>query len=87
MSVGSYQSHQDRNRQIGFTVKSLVLASIALSIYLIVLKLMSVFNYQQLEIIVNCLYFQIIGAFSLSTMLQILKVSDINFDVYKQPVS
>ncbi|WDE03169.1 hypothetical protein SG34_017325 [Thalassomonas viridans] len=79
-----HQSHQDRIRQIGFTVRSLVYISMALSLYLVALKAMEVLAIEYLEIILNSLYFQLLAAFSIATMLRILKVEDINFDVYKK---
>ncbi|WP_281560552.1 hypothetical protein [Thalassomonas sp. RHCl1] len=79
-----YQSYQDRNRQIGFTIRSMFYISIALSLYLMVLKTIAVFHLEYLEVILNSLYFQLIGAFSIFTTLRILDVRDINFDVYKK---
>ena len=79
-----YQSPRDRDRQIGFAIKSMFYISIALSLYLLALKLMTVFELAYLEILLNSLYFQLIGAFSIITTLRILDVKDINFDVYKK---
>ncbi|WDE14002.1 hypothetical protein [Thalassomonas haliotis] len=79
-----HQSFQDRNRQIGFSVKSLVYISMALSFYLLALKAMKVHELEYLEIILNSLYFQLLAAFAIATILRMLKVGDINFDVYKK---
>ncbi len=78
-----YQAEKDRYRQIELSVKSLVFMSIMASIFLITIKMINQYNLDALEALIMSLYLQLTVLISLGSMLHFIKVSDIDFDVYK----
>lgn len=78
-----YQAKKDRYRQIELSVKSLVFMSIMASIFLITIKMINQYNLDELEALIMSLYLQLTVLISLGSMLHFIKVSDIDFDVYK----
>lgn len=82
-----HQAHDDRIRQISFTIKSLIVTSIFVSVFFIVTVTLREFNLEYLEIYANGLYFQSIALISIGSLLKIMKIEDINFDVYKADLS
>jgi hypothetical protein len=79
-----YQAGKDRLKQIEFTAKSLVLMSIAASIFLMVFEATDVFQLDHLEPVLMSMYFQFIIFIGLGSMLRNQRIEDINFDVYKE---
>jgi len=53
------------------------------SIFLITIKMINQYNLDGLEALIMSLYLQLIVLISLGSMLHFIKVSDIDFDVYK----
>lgn len=78
-----YQAHKDRVRQMEFTFKSLIVTSIAVSLFFIANIIVEEFNLDKIEIIINSLYFQLIALIGVGSMLRNLRVENIDFNVYK----
>lgn len=79
-----FQSEIDRFKQTKFSIRTLVFISIFMTIYLMLHSWVNTYDHNYTEIIINTLYFQIIGLFILTVSLKNFKVEDINFNVYKK---
>ena len=85
--IDPHQAPKDRQRQIKFTLNSLINTSIAATIFFIVNVSMKEFDLGYLEIVANSIYFQVIGVLGIGTMLTTLRIEDIDFDGYKENTS
>jgi hypothetical protein len=77
-----YQSTNDRARQIKAQLTSLLLVSMAMSVYFMTQTADDVFNLDYLDASLMSLYFQVIVVVSLGFVLHSLKLEDFDFDVY-----
>lgn len=79
-----YQAYKDRMRQIGLTVKSLVLISIAATMCLAIVVVFDKFNLDNLMPTVMSLYFQLLAVISYQSTVPVLQIDNTNFEVYKE---
>lgn len=77
-----HQSATDRARQIKVQLTSLLLVSMAMSIYFMTQTADDAFDLDYLDAPLISLYFQVIVLVSIGFMMRSLKLEDINFDVY-----
>ena len=82
--INPYQATKDRINQIGVTVKSLVIMSIAASMFLIINGIVENYNLEYLESALMSIYLQLIIFIGLGTILRNLRVENIDFEVYKE---
>ncbi len=75
-----YQDHEDRLRQIGIVVRSLVWVSIFATAFVALSIALSAFELRHIEPIFMSLYFQVIAGVSLRST----RIDDINFEVYRE---
>lgn len=78
-----HQSVEDRSNQTELSLQSMVAVSIFLSLFLMANSAVDVFQLGYLEILINCIYFQVIAFFGIGKMLKTIRIENINFDVYK----
>ena len=78
-----HQSAEDRYKQIEVVVKSLIYTSIGASLFLIMIKVVDEFQLHYLEAAIMSLYLQFIVMIGLGSILNKLKIENINFDVYR----
>ena len=78
-----HQTRKDRSHQTEFSLKSMTSVSMFFSIFLIVDSAVEVYQLGYLEILINCIYFQVIAFFGIGGMLRTIHLDNINFDVYK----
>jgi len=81
-----YQATKDRIKIIGYTIKSLVGISIVASLFIMIQKGMNHFQLGYLEAVAMSFYLQLIAWLSLGNMLKLVRIEDINFDVYKEQI-
>ncbi len=81
--VNPHQAAGDRTRQIAVNLNSLLYVSMALSVFLMTLAAVDVFDLDFLGAPLMSLYFQIIVFLSIGQVLRGLKLEDIDFNVYK----
>lgn len=79
-----HQAHDDRMRQIGFTLRAIVFVSLAASIFSIVTIVMGVNNWGRFEIIINSIYFQLIAVLAIGYPLRALRLEEIDFSEYRE---
>ena len=79
-----HQSSSDRTKVIKITIKSILLTSIAVSIFLASQMLINMFQADFIEPIIMSLYCQIIAWGSILARLNSMKLEDIDFSVYKE---
>lgn len=79
-----YQAYKDRMRQIGLTVKSLVLISIAATMFLAIVVVFDKFSLDNLMPTVMSLYFQLLAVISYQSTVPVLQIDNTNFEVYKE---
>ena len=77
--LNPHQSPDDRNKQTGILVKVMVVTSIAATVFVSISIMLSALDMRELQVVVQCLYFQLLAVISFQT----LRTDDINFDVYK----
>jgi hypothetical protein len=82
-----YQASQDRSKQIGLSIKSMVFTSILASIFFIVITLVKAYDADFINIYINSFYFQLLAFFGYGTLLRSQSLKDMNFDVYKKEVT
>ncbi len=82
--IDPHQSNKDRMKALKSMVTSLFYISIGISMFFMTIMLISKFNLDYLEPIVMSLYCQAIAMLSIIPKLKILKLEDIDFDVYKK---
>lgn len=82
-----YQASKDRYANVAAVIKVQLLISMAVSIYFTVNTLLNYLDWPKMELLANSLYFQVIAAMAIGTMLNGVKVEHIDFDVYKKDVS
>ena len=78
-----YQSNADRSKIITASVNSFVFTSVLISVYLALNRSVDVFGLQDIEIIFNSLYWQLVAFMSTGSMLRNNAVADLNFEVYR----
>lgn len=78
-----YQSNADRSKIITASVNSFVFTSVLISVYLGLNRSVDVFGLQDIEIIFNSLYWQLVALMSTGSMLRNNAVDDLNFEVYR----
>lgn len=78
-----YQGNEERNKQTKFVLESFVFISIFMTIYLMLHSWVNIYELNNLEVLINSLYFQVLALFSIGALLGRLKVEKINFDVYR----
>ncbi|MDN4502760.1 hypothetical protein QX776_10110 [Alteromonadaceae bacterium BrNp21-10] len=78
-----YQSSDDRRRQTKIIIKSLLITSIATSVYFTGTAALQHFQLERFEITLNCFYMLIIAVVGVGFLLKEIRVEEINFDVYK----
>lgn len=79
-----HQTSQDRIQRIQAAVKSLVLVSIGISLFMIAFKLLNELHLDYLEPVAMSIYFQIIIFLGLGSMLRNLRIENLNFEVYRK---
>ncbi len=85
--IDPYQASQDRQKHIGAVVKTHVYGSIGMSLFLIIMDLVNVYQLDRFEPVFLGAFLQLMAVVSLGTMLRSLNIKDINFDVYKADVA
>lgn len=78
-----YQGTEERNKQTKFVFESFVFISIFMTIYLMMHSWVNVYELNNLEVLINSLYFQVLALFSIGALLGRFKISKMNFNVYK----
>lgn len=78
-----YQENNERNKQTKFALESFIFISIFMTIYLMMHSWVNIYEFNNLEVLINSLYFQVLALFSIGAILGRLKVEKINFEVYK----
>ena len=74
-----HQAYEDRMRHIGITVKTLVLISIAATLFVAISVVLKSLDFHSPESVVMSLYLQLIAVIGLRNY----RLDDINFEVYK----
>jgi hypothetical protein len=85
--LNPYQDNQDREKEIKLSLQSMAAVSIIISLFLIVTIAAKTYDLDQFEIVLNSLYWQLIGVFGIGAMLRSIKIEDIKFDMYKNDSS
>ncbi|WP_286261876.1 hypothetical protein [Thalassotalea atypica] len=78
-----YQANTDRSKQTRTAIQSMVFVSILVSIFFMATAIINRFDFIELEVFVNSLYFQFISIFGFGSLLRALPIEELNFDVYK----
>lgn len=78
-----YQGNNERNKQTKFVLESFVFISIFMTIYLMMHSWVNIYELNNLEVLINSLYFQVLALFSIGALLGRFKVNELDFDVYK----
>ncbi|GLX76951.1 hypothetical protein tinsulaeT_02910 [Thalassotalea insulae] len=78
------QNHEDREKQIQFTLQSFVFISIFMTIYIMAHSWLNQHQLNYVEIIVNSLYFQVIAIYSLGLLIKRFNIKNVNFDAYRE---
>lgn len=86
-TLNPHQAYKDRTKQIELAVKSLVFVSIAMSVFFMTTAAGDQFDLDSFEPSLVSLYFQLIVWISIGTMFRILRIENMNFEVYKEDVS
>ncbi|MBL4659415.1 MAG: hypothetical protein JKY19_03595 [Alcanivoracaceae bacterium] len=82
-----YSVNEDRVREIKTVGKIAVYASIIMSLYLTVATIMDNFSYlDSLDPMMLSIYLQMITIFGIGAEIRMIKIEDINFDVYKNNI-
>ena len=81
--LNPYQDNHDRGKEIGLSLQSMTTISIVISVFLFVTVAFRTFDLDQFEIVLNSLYWQLIGVFGIGAMLRSIKIEEFNFDIYK----
>ncbi len=81
--LNPHQAHKDRMQQIKLTVKSLVLISIAATLFLAIAVIFDNLDSDKLMPLAMCLYFQLLAVISFQSMTPVLQIDNTDFDVYK----
>ena len=82
-----YQGTEERNKQTKFVFESFVFISIFMTIYLMMHSWANIYELNNLEVLINSLYFQVLALFSIGALLGRFKISEMNFDVYKADIT
>ena len=78
-----HESAEDRMRRVSVSLKSLLLVSMALSLFIAIAAADDVFSLDAVDATVMSIYFQVCAVLSLGFMLRNIKLEEIDFDVYK----
>lgn len=78
-----HQSSSDRTHRIGVALKSVVFASLAISVFFAFRAAGDVFSTHCLDATLISLYFQVIVVLSIGYALRSITLDDIDFDVYR----
>jgi hypothetical protein len=78
-----HQAIKDRSQQTEFSLQSMVSVSMFLSVFLMANSAVDVYQLGYMEILINCIYFQVIAFFGIGGMLKTIRLDNVNFDVYK----
>ncbi len=81
--LNPHQSADDRIQTISVNLKSLLLISIALSVFIAVSAADDIYNLDAFEAVIMSVYFQVIAVFSIGYSLHNIKPDEIDFEVYK----
>ncbi len=81
-----YQASQDRQKHIGAVIKSHVYGSIGMSLFLIIMDLVNIYQLDKFEPVFLGGFLQVMAVVGLGTMLRSINVKDIDFSVYKEGV-
>ena len=81
--LNPHQAPGDRARQIAVQLNSLLYCSMALSVFLMTIAAVNVFDLDFLSATLMSLYFQVFVFLSIGHVLRGLKLEDIDFEVYK----
>lgn len=82
--LNPHQSDEDRTRQIGGTVKALVLTSIMATVFVTISVLLSAFDLREFMPVGQSVYFQVIAVISIRATMLYFQVDDVDFEVYKE---
>jgi len=81
-----HQATKDRSNQTQLSLQSMVAVSIFMSIFLIANSAVDAYQLGYLEIIINCVYFQVIAFLGIGNMLKTVRIDNIDFEVYRADV-
>ncbi|PHS77555.1 MAG: hypothetical protein COB56_02450 [Robiginitomaculum sp.] len=79
-----HQAYKDQRQSIKTMIRVFVFASILMSLQLIVFDAINQNGWDRFEPIAMSIYFQIVIIFGVGQVLQMFKIEDIDFDVYKE---
>jgi hypothetical protein len=79
-----YQASQDQQKHIGAVIKSHVYGSIGMSLFLIIMDLVNIYQLDMFEPVFLGGFLQVMAVVGLGTMLRSINVKDIDFSVYKE---
>jgi hypothetical protein len=82
--IDPYQTGQDRQKIIGAVIKSHVYGSIGMSLFLILMDMVNIYQLDRFEPVFLGAYLQLMAVAGLGTMLRSINVKDIDFSVYKE---
>jgi hypothetical protein len=82
-----HQSTKDRLKHIELSLRSMVAVSIIASVFIFALSAIDYYQLNNIEIILNSLYWQVIVFVGIGAMLRKMQVDDIDFDVYKTDIT
>ena len=82
-AANPHQPSMEQEKQIELTVKSLVLTSIAISLFLIATNLADHFRLEVFDPPLTSFYLQLCVLLGLGMSFQMLRVSDLDFEVYR----
>lgn len=78
-----YQSYPDQLRQIGAVAKTLVMASIGMSVFLTISQLVDQYSLEVFDPVISSIYFQFCAAAGIVFAFNTIKVEKVDFEVYK----
>lgn len=78
-----YQAESDRKNHIIFTIDSLLVSSILISVFFTLSILVNLYELDRLEFVTNSLFMQFVVILGIGKQLRFIKLANLNFDVYK----
>ena len=79
-----YQANKDRSKQIEFATKSMAYVSILVSVFMIAVTTVNNLQLEYLDIYLYSIYFQLVAILGCGSVLNSIRVKDIDFNVYKK---
>jgi len=85
--LNPYLDNKDNNKELDTIVKSAQYTSIAVSLFLIAMRAVNVYDLEQLEGAVMSIYLQCIFFFGILQSIKKMKIEDINFEAFRADAS